>query len=114
MTRSGQIIGILDQQYSARPQRGEPGPEEKENDKWINGKDAARAVLYQAAGGRSGPRLIHVMDREGDAYEMMMTVADAGDSAIIRCAQNRKIDDPLGKRMRRCGASRSCAGRWLR
>ena len=26
-----------------------------------------------------------------------MTVADAGDSAIIRCAQNRKIDDPLAK-----------------
>ena len=81
----------------ARPQRGQPGPEEKESDKWINGIDASRAVLYQAAGEQSVPRLIHVMDREGDAYEVMMTVADAGDSAIIRCAQNRKIDDPLAK-----------------
>ena len=36
------------------------------------------AVLYQAAGERPVPRLIHVMDREGDAYEVMMTVADAG------------------------------------
>ncbi len=26
-----------------------------------------------------------------------MTVADAGDTAIIRCAQNRRIDDPLAK-----------------
>ena len=43
------------------------------------------------------PRLIHVMDREGDAYEVMMTIVDAGDSAIIRCAQNRRIDDPLNK-----------------
>ena len=98
----------------ARPQRGQPGPEEKESDKWINGIDASRAVLYQAAGEQSVPRLIHVMDREGDAYEVMMTVADAGDSAIIRCAQNRKIDDPLARRTRGCGASRSCAGPWLR
>ena len=60
------------------------------------------------------PRLIHVMDREGDAYEVMMTVADAGQTAIIRCAQNRKIDDPLAKRTRGCEASRSCAGPWLR
>ena len=99
VTSSGQVIGILDQQYWARPQRGQPGPEEKEsdNDKWINGIDASRAVLYQAAGEQPVPRLIHVMDREGDAYEVMMTVADAGDSAIIRCAQNRKIDDPLAK-----------------
>ena len=97
VTSSGQVIGILDQQYWARPQRGQPGPEEKESDKWINGIDASRAVLYQAAGEQSVPRLIHVMDREGDAYEVMMTVADAGDSAIIRCAQNRKIDDPLAK-----------------
>jgi len=43
------------------------------------------------------PRLIHVMDREGDAYDVMMSVVDAGDSAIIRCAQNRRIDDPLAK-----------------
>jgi len=35
------------------------------------------------------------MDREGDAYEVMMAVEDAGDSAIIRCAQNRRVDDPL-------------------
>ena len=48
-------------------------------------------------GTRPVPRLIHVMDREGDAYEVMMTVEDAGDSAIIRCAQNRRIDDPLAK-----------------
>src|SRR5271157_5058135 len=97
VTTSGPVVGILDQQYWARPQRGQPGPEEKESDKWINGIDASRAVLYQAAGEQSVPRLIHVMDREGDAYEVMMTVADAGDSAIIRCAQNRKIDDPLAK-----------------
>ena len=97
VTVSGQVVGPLDQQYWARPPRGRPGPEEKESGKWINGIDASRAVLYEAAGDRPMPRLIHVMDREGDAYEVMMTVVDAGDSAIIRCAQDRRIDDPLAK-----------------
>jgi hypothetical protein len=91
----GQVIGILDQQYWARPQPGQPGPAEKESGKWINGIDAARDTLYQAAGDHPVPRLIHVMDREGDAYEVMMAVEDAGDSAIIRCAQNRRVDAPL-------------------
>jgi hypothetical protein len=95
VTISGQILGIVDQQYWARPQPGQPGPEEKESGKWIYGLDGARAAVYQAAGNRRVPRLIHVMDREGDAYEVMMAVADAGDSALIRCAQNRRIDDPL-------------------
>ena len=95
VTPAGQVIGILDQQYWARPRPGQPGPEEKESGKWINGLDGAREALYTAAGDRRLPRLIHVMDREGDAYEVMMAVEDAGDSAIIRCAENRRIDDPL-------------------
>ena len=97
LATSGQVLGILDQQYWARPQRGQPGPAEKESGKWINGLDAARAALYETAGPRPVPRLIHLMDREGDTYDVMMTVIDAGDSAIIRCAQNRRIDDPLAK-----------------
>ena len=97
VTTSGQIIGILDQQYWARPQKGVPGPDEKESDKWINGIDAAREVLYTTAGDRPVPRLIHLMDREGDAYEVMMSVVDASDSAIIRCAQNRRVEGPLSK-----------------
>jgi hypothetical protein len=97
VTPSGQVIGLLDQQYWARPQPGQPSPEEKESGKWINGIEASRAVLYEAAAGQPIPRLIHVMDREGDTYEVMMTVVDAGDSALIRCAQNRRVDDPLAK-----------------
>ena len=97
VTTTGQVVGILDQQYWARPWPGQPGPEEKESGKWINGIDASRAALYGVAGDGALPRLIHVMDREGDAYEVMMAVVDAGDSAIIRCAQNRRIDDPLAK-----------------
>jgi len=95
VTASGQVLGILDQQYWARPQAGRPGPAEKESGKWIHGLDGAREALYTAAGDRRVPRLIHVMDREGDAYEVLMAVEDAGDSAIIRCAQDRRVDDPL-------------------
>jgi Transposase DNA-binding/Transposase Tn5 dimerisation domain len=97
VTTSGQVVGILDRQYWARPQPGQPGPEEKESSKWTNGIEASRAILYETAAGRPVPRVIHVMDREGDTYEVMMTVDDAGDSAIIRCAQNRRIDGPLAK-----------------
>ena len=95
-----------------RPQRGQPGPEEKESDKWINGIDASCAVLYQAAGEQSVPRLIHVMDREGDAYEVMMTVADAGqygDHPL--CPEPQKSTTRWPSAARGCGASRSCAGR---
>ena len=95
VTTSGQVIGILDEQYWARPQPGQPGPAEKESSKWIHGLDGAREAVYTAAGDRPVPRLIHVMDREGDAYEVMMAIEDAGDSAIIRCAQNRRVDAPL-------------------
>jgi Transposase DNA-binding/Transposase Tn5 dimerisation domain len=95
VSASGQVIGILDQQYWARPQPGQPGPEEKESGKWIHGIDAARAALYEAAADRPVPRRIHLMDREGDAYEVMMAIEDAGDSAIIRCAQNRRVDAPM-------------------
>lgn len=97
VTDAGQIVGILDQQYWARPQKGLPGPDAKESDKWINGLDAAREVLYRVAGDRPTPRRIHLMDREGDAYEVMMAVVDSGDSALIRCAQNRRIEGPLAK-----------------
>jgi hypothetical protein len=97
LTTSGEVIGILDQPYWARPQPDQPGRQEKESDKGINGIDATRAILYETAGDRPIPRLIHVMDREGDTYEVMMTVFDTGDSAIIRCAQNRRVDDPVGK-----------------
>jgi len=95
VTTAGRVLGLLDQQCWARPQPGQPGPAEKESGKWLHGLDGARAALYQAAGDRPVPRLIHVMDREGDTYEVMMAVADADDSALIRCAQNRRIDDPL-------------------
>ena len=45
--------------------------------------------------GAAPPRLMHLMDREGDVYEVLQWVEEIGDSAIIRCVQNRRVDDPL-------------------
>ena len=45
--------------------------------------------------GAAPPRLIHLMDREGDVYEVLQWVEEVGDSAIIRCVQNRRVDAPL-------------------
>ncbi len=61
-------------------------------------------MLYTAAGDLPVPRLIHVMDREGDAYEVMMTILDArGEGELTtstpkscesRDAFARKSNDP--------------------
>ena len=106
-TQSGQVLGILDQQCWARPQaeqvesqkvpRKPKQSDEKESAKWINGLEGARSALYEAAGERPVPRLIHIMDREGDAYEVLMAIEESGDSAIIRCAQNRRVQGSLAK-----------------
>ena len=102
VSTAGRVLGVLDQQCWVRPQPDQVTAKkkesaEKESAKWINGIENARAALYEAAGDRALPRIIHVMDREGDAYEVMMEIEETGDSAIIRCAQNRRIDGPLAK-----------------
>ena len=102
LTPQGNVIGVLDQQCWARPQpeskeSQKEQKQEKESSKWINGMEAARSVLNEAAGDLAVPQIIHLMDREGDVYEVMMAVEDAGDSAIIRSAQNRRTYDPLAK-----------------
>ncbi len=93
MTPGGIVLGVLGQQFWARPLPGRPGPEEKESGKWINGIDQARQALFES--GRPPPRLIHVMDREGDVYDVLQGIDDLGDGAIIRCARDRCVEEPL-------------------
>jgi hypothetical protein len=68
---------------------------EKESAKWLYGMEQARQILHETAGDPPVPQLIHVMDREGDTYEVLMAIEEAGESAVIRRAQNRRVDDPL-------------------
>ena len=64
--------------------------EEKESFKWLLGiRATADAFAGQTA---KRPRLIHVMDREGDIHEVFAEVRRLGHGAVIRCAQDRRVE----------------------
>jgi hypothetical protein len=68
--------------------------QEKESSKWLIGLDAT-AAAFQAVKPRPHaptPRLIHVMDREGDIHEVFAKIREGGDHAVIRCAQDRRVE----------------------
>lgn len=102
LTESGRVLGVLGQQFWARPRVDrpatlEPDPtREKESGKWIEGMERARAALFETFDGRPLPRCVHLMDREGDVSDVLQWIDDTGDSAIIRCVQNRCVASPLG------------------
>jgi hypothetical protein len=98
LTEQGEVLGVLGLQIWARPPGNAAGPEAKESGKWLQGIDQARQVVWEtawAAGAAAPPRLMHLMDREGDVYEVLQWVEEVGDSAIIRCVQNRRVEEPL-------------------
>src|SRR3989454_540361 len=74
LTEQGAVLGVLGLQTWARPAGNAPGPEAKESGKWLHGIDQARQVVWEtawAAGAAAPPRLMHLMDREGDGYEVL-------------------------------------------
>jgi hypothetical protein len=46
-------------------------------------------------------RAIHVMDREGDAYELFCKIVEAGHGFVIRCKADRVLDVPAGSQQPR-------------
>ena len=99
----GVPIGLLDQHYWSRPVADPNAPvhperpiEEKESFKWLHGlraAEAAIAVLPEA----ERPRLIHVMDREGDVHEVLQEISASPHGAVIRSAHNRSVDGDIDK-----------------
>jgi hypothetical protein len=96
----GVVIGLLHQRVWSRPtdtrsapQRRERPIAEKESYKWLEGIEAAEAALEQLPAAER-PRLIHVMDREGDVHEVLERLADSPHGAVIRSAQNRTVAGP--------------------
>jgi Transposase DNA-binding/Transposase Tn5 dimerisation domain len=98
----GVPFGLLDRQWWIRP----PGQrhaknhkrrrlERKESMKWLRGIRASQAVL-EGLPPEQRPRLVHVMDREGDIHEVLETISAGPDSAVIRCVHDRKVDSPSG------------------
>lgn len=97
-TEQGAVLGVLGLQTWVRPAGNAPGPEAKESGTWLHGIDQARQVLWEtawAAGAAAPPRLMHLMDREGDVYEVLQWVEEVGESAVIRCGHTRRVDEPL-------------------
>jgi hypothetical protein len=98
----GRPIGLLHQKVWCRKEeergsakkRRELPIEEKESFKWLDGIFGARERLNAQVLESRRPRLIHIMDREGDIHEVLQTVAESSDGLIVRFERNRRIDDP--------------------
>ena len=98
----GRPMGLLhqelwsrkDEEYGSRHQRRERPIEQKESYKWVTGIQQARERVAAERGSEQGPRLIHIMDREGDIHEVLETIADSADGAVLRFQHSRRIDDP--------------------
>jgi hypothetical protein len=97
----GVPLGLLHQECWSRPLEKRAVDshslvmQDKESRKWlqgVEGVDAAVKVLPDA----ERPRFIHLMDREGDIHEVLESIADSRDGAIIRSARDRRVDDPNG------------------
>ncbi len=97
LRENGTLLGVLDQQVWARAatqkgkakQRRQRPFEEKESFKWVRGMRGARRLLEQELEGSPRPRVLHLQDREGDIFEVLTDIVQAGEEAVIRCAQNR-------------------------
>jgi hypothetical protein len=107
VTPEGRVLGLLDQQVWVRDwnertkhKRKQRPIEAKESRKWLTGMAGARHALAEA--GAKG-RVIHVMDREGDIYEVFAAIREAGEGAVIRLVQPRRVDD--NGTLRSCGAA---------
>ena len=98
LDRDGNLVGIAALQFWVRAQfRAETDAqvrqlpiEAKESHKWLRGMRAVHEAF--AAVTDTPPRVIHVMDREGDIHEVFQEVRQLGADAVIRCAQDRRVE----------------------
>jgi hypothetical protein len=96
----GVPIGMLHQEHWSRPlekrdiDEHKVPIEEKESRKWLHGIAGASAALDHLPKAER-PRLIHLMDREGDIHEVLEAIVASCDDAIIRSTYNRQIAGPV-------------------
>lgn len=93
----GVVLGLLHQYYWVRLQLRKSAPnsrprEDKESVKWQHGLNATAMALAGVPAARR-PRVIHLMDREGDIHEVFAKVLEFGHGAIIRRYRNRAVDE---------------------
>lgn len=102
----GLAIGLLDQQWWCRgtevahkaKKRNERPILEKESCKWLKGAANASLALKSNLSPEERPRMIHVFDREGDVHEAFELIEALQDDAVIRCAHNRRVIAPDGRK----------------
>lgn len=96
------LVGLAHLHFWVRPHFREETDEQirqlpieaKESFKWLRGVRAATAAFACLAekGQTRLPKIIHVMDREGDIHEVFAEVLQLGHDAVIRCCQNRRVE----------------------
>src|SRR5215813_8541340 len=64
--------------------------QDRESAKWQRGLEATERALAVVPG-PTRPRVIHLMDREGDIHEVFVKVLSLGHGAIIRRYPNRAV-----------------------
>jgi hypothetical protein len=86
-------LGVLHEETIFREKLGGKSGKRKvvsERERWERGVDAVEQRL-----GDQSP--VHVMDREGDAYELMRHMVDTGADFVIRAAYDRVLKDEQGR-----------------
>jgi hypothetical protein len=97
---NGMALGLLHQYYWVRtePKKSRPQDrciEDKESIKWLHGLDATAAALATIPAPER-PRIVHLMDREGDIHEVFVKVLSLGHGAIIRRYRHRNVAEQPG------------------
>ena len=64
------------------------GSLESEHDRWLEAVEEAESDLDGVG------KIIHLMDREGDSYEIIATMRSRGQSFVVRLAQERNVHAP--------------------
>jgi hypothetical protein len=96
-------------QEGTRCRRHERDFEDKESSKWLKGAREARQAVDGEQGTESGPRLIHVFDREGDIHCVFAGIVDQGDGFVVRQGHDRKVADEACRARERVSAG-PCLG----
>lgn len=89
-------LGIINQQvsyrnkeeYGKQHERKAKGREEKESYKWIESLEQTAAVRAHLP----ETKVIHVMDREGDIYDVFACAKKLEQAVLVRAAWNRGVE----------------------
>jgi transposase-like protein/transposase Tn5 family protein len=100
LRRDGVALGLLHQYYWVRTELKHARPQgrslpDKESIKWLHGLDATAGAL-ETLPVAERPRVVHLLDREGDIHEVFVKVLQLGHGAIIRRYRNRNVAEEPG------------------